>query len=79
MSAEMSTLRTGSILPLAVTTDTRSRRATCSVRTSTPLSPPPRSVSAPSTPTPTTTPAAISTFFFVDITVSSSFSGGGPR
>jgi hypothetical protein len=58
MSAEMSTEVFGSILPLAVTALTRSRRPTCSMRTSAPAcffcrilkpaKPPPASTRMPS-------------------------------
>jgi hypothetical protein len=65
-SAEMSTLRLGWIFPLAVTVDTRSRRATASVRTSRPAPEPLLAMaSAARTPTTSTTPRAISSFFIL--------------
>src|SRR5688572_18449758 len=70
MSAEMSTLRLGSILPLACTTATSDRRPTTSVFTLTPRPPelpPPRAESAPSTTMVAITPAPMAAFIFVDM------------
>src|SRR5688572_17864471 len=74
MSAEMSTLRLGSIFPLAVTTSTSVRRPMASVATSTP-SPPPLPLSAAMAVMAISTPATMATFFRLDM-VRSSCPGG---